>query len=140
MSVIDLTSILKIRKADWSSDGIRAINSIPDDVAARIITYALTCVMLEVRIGLGLISLDDDEDLIIFDQIDNIYEEAAGGCYFCSSRIDPNTQEYTPDVKVCPMCALKLANFTQALGIDPGRVFKGMQPRAVQKWRIKIRD
>jgi len=138
VKIIDFTKILK-DKDTWYDDGIDAINSLDPEIANRAMTFLLTYVMTEVRVGLGLVDTEEDPgELKIFDKIQDIYDEAAGDCYFCSD-IDPNADEYGPDTSVCPMCALKLANFTQALGIDPSGVFKGMAPRKVQKARIPHR-
>jgi len=134
--IIDFTKILK-DKDTWYDDGIDAINSLDPETANRVMTFLLTYVMTEVRVGLGLVDTEEDPgELKIFDKIQDIYDEAADDCYFCSDAVDPNADEYGPKTRVCPMCALKLANFTQALGIDPSRVFKGMAPRKVQKARI----
>lgn len=136
MKIIDFTKILK-EKDTWYDDGIDAINSLDPEIANEIMTFLLTYVMTEVRVGLGLVDTEEDPgELKIFEKIADIYEEAAGDCYFCSDAVDPNADEYGPDTRVCPMCALKLANFTTALGIDPRGVFKGMAPRKVQKKRI----
>jgi hypothetical protein len=141
VKIIDFTKILKdikdAEKGAWYDDGIDAINSLDPETANRIMTFLLTYVMTEVRVGLCLVDTEEAPgELKIFDKIADIYEEAADGCYFCSDLVDPNADEYGPDTRVCPMCALKLANFTQALGIDPRGVFKGMAMRKVQKARI----
>ena len=71
----------------------------------------------EVRIGLGLVNDDvmeelgynpDDPKTMIYDIIDEIYEEAASGCFFCSKLVDPNERFTMATVKLCPMCKLKL--------------------------------
>ena len=139
--VIDFTKILKdIKDAEnsaWYDDGIDAINSLDPETANRVMTFLLTYVMTEVRVGLGLVDTEEDPgELKIFDKIQDIYDEAAPNCYFCNDLVDPNAEEYGPYTSVCPTCALKLANFTTALGIDPQGVFKGMAPRKVQKARI----
>jgi hypothetical protein len=144
MKIINFTKILKgIKDAEegaWYDDGIDAINSLDMDTANRIMTFLLTYVMTEVRVGLGLMDTEEDPgELKIYDKIAEIYEEAAEGCYFCSDLVDPNADEYGPDTRVCPMHVLKLANFTQALGINPQEVFKGIAPRRIQKARIKVR-
>ena len=140
--IIDFTKILKdIKDAEqgaWYNDGIEAINSLNPETANRVMTFLLTYVMTEVRVGLGLVDTEEDPgELKIFDKIQDIYDEARiTDCYFCSDAVDPNADEYGPNTRVCPMCALKLANFVTALGIDPQGVFKGMAPRKVQKARI----
>ena len=141
MKVIDFTKILKeIKDAEqgvWCDDGIEAINSLDPKIANRIMTFLLTYVMTEVRVGLGLVDTEEDPgELKIFDKIQDIYDEAAGDCYFCSDLVDPNEDEYNSQSRICPMCTLKLANFVTALGIDPQGVFKGMTPRKIQKARI----
>lgn len=103
-----------------------------------VIEYVLKHVLAEMKIGLGLVESEQDiSDLPIFNQIADLYEQAAGGCYFCSEEVDPNEDEFGASSKLCLMCKLKLANFTQALGIPPEKVFNGLKARA-QKTRIHI--
>lgn len=135
--IIDLVSIIKAKKGAWYDDGVAAINNLDVETANRIMTFLLTYVVAEVRVGLNLVNVDEEHGkLEIYDKIAELYEEAAGSCYFCSELIDPNADEFDQNTILCPMCALKLANFVQALGIDPGKVLKGMAPRRVQKKRI----
>ena len=126
-------------KGAWFDEGIEAINSLDQNTANTILSFLLTYITTEVKVGLGLLDTEGDPgELKIFDKIDEIYEEAAAGCYFCSGSVDPNEDEYGPDTTVCPMCVLKLANYTQALGINPQKVFKHIAPRRVQQARIKL--
>jgi hypothetical protein len=54
--------------------------------------------------------------------------------------VDPNKEEFGPDYSLCPMCKLKLGNFTEALGIPAGKVFTEMNRNQVQKTRIEIKN
>ncbi|MBU1052651.1 MAG: hypothetical protein KKC46_02340 [Proteobacteria bacterium] len=136
-NVIDFNKALKDKEGAWYEEGIALVNSIDPDTASRIVTFLLTYVTTEVKVGLGLLDTEDDPgELKFFNKIADIFEKAAGGCYFCSKTIDPNADEFSKDTRACPACALKLANFVQALGINPGTVFKGMKHREVQKARV----
>ncbi|RJP95142.1 MAG: hypothetical protein C4518_01535 [Desulfobacteraceae bacterium] len=115
----------------------------PEDLQAAI-GFILNNAFTEVRIGLGLVDPPkgqkelDIRDLKIFNKIADLYEEAAGGCYFCSSNVDPNEDEFGPETSLCLMCKLKLANYTEALGITASKVFLGMKQRKIQKTRIQM--
>jgi hypothetical protein len=137
--IIDITKRLENQTAPWIQHGIDVLNSLDSKDASAAVQFTLNYVFKEVEIGLGLIDLDSDMgDTQIADKIAQIYEEAAAGCYFCSNGIDPNEDEFGPETKLCLKCKLKLANFTQALGIPAGKVFKGLNARA-QKARIMIK-
>ena len=126
----------------WTQAGINALTSLSSEDQQAVIEFILGYVFTEVKVGLGLIELPDncdENDLSIFDKIADIYEEAAGDCYFCSENIDPNEDEFGPDTKLCLRCKLKLANFVTALGFPANKVFRGMPTRKAQKAKISIR-
>jgi len=124
--------------------GLKVLESMDSDMAGQIVSFILNIMMTEVSIGLGLIDiedeLDDDIDLAVYQNINRLYQEAAGHCYFCSDEHDPNETEIDSNSIFCMSCRLKLANFVQALGIDPGKIFRGMPQRKVQVSRIKRYD
>lgn len=137
-NIIDLTELLKAKQeTDEEPPGVQALKSLDEETANMIITFILNMTLTEVRIGLGLEDIDEDIELKVFEKIDQLYDEAAGGCYFCSGSVDPNEVEFSEKTDLCMACSLKLGNFVQALGIDPGKVFKGMHTRKVQKAHIK---
>ena len=127
-------------------DGRAILKNLPPDELEAVLNFLLEYVFDEVKLGLGVIDPPegmeepDIEDLKIFNKIADIYEAAAGHCYFCSQAIDPNEDEFGPETKLCLMCKLKLANFTEAIGIPAGKVFNGMKSRKMQTKRIKIND
>ncbi len=137
-NVIDITSRLKTVQSSNAQPGINVLNSLPTEDAHSVIEFVISYVFTEVKVGLGLIDLpegDEDTELHIFNKIADIYEEAAGNCYFCSESVDPNEDEFNTETELCMMCKLKLANYTEALGIPASKVFKGLSTRA-QKTRI----
>lgn len=134
-NLIDLTELFNQKHVF----GIKALKSIPAQTAETIINFILSITLAEVSVGLGLEEADDDVNLDIYKKINELYEASAGGCYFCSNNIDPNETQFDSDTIICLMCRMKLANFIQALGVDPGRVFTGMRQRKVQTARIKIK-
>ena len=127
-------------------DGRAILKNLPPDELEAVLNFLLEYVFDEVKLGLGVIDppegmeAPDIEDLKIFNKIADIYEAAAGNCYFCSQAIDPNEDEFGPNTELCLMCKLKLANFTEAIGIPAGKVFNGMKSRKMQTTRIKIND
>lgn len=125
--------------------GIDALNCLPSKQQQAVVDFLIDHVMTEVKAGLGLLGLSDNEavddgELAIFNKIADIYEEAAGGCYFCSEAVDPEEDEFGPEVKLCLICTLKLANFTEALGIPAHKVFKNVPPRDHQISRVEIEE
>ena len=129
-TVIDFSKYTK--KPVGTKDIATAIFSeLGEDKSKAVIEYVLRQVLDEMKIGLGLVESDQDiSDLPMFNQIADIYEQAAGGCYFCSEDVDPNEDGFDNETELCLMCKLKLANFTQALGIPSDKVFKGLKARA----------
>jgi hypothetical protein len=128
---------------EHSLAAINILNAMPVKDALCILEFIMDYVIMETRVGLGLVDVPDDMEepdissLKMFNKIADCYEEAAAGCYFCSEVVDPNEDEFGPDTRLCMMCKLKLANFTAALGIPAQKVFNGLTARA-QKTRIKI--
>lgn len=142
--IIRFEKFLRSNQIPDAPDGQRILRNLPPDELQAVMEYFLNYVFNEVRMGLGIADLPegveepDIEDLKIFNKIADIYEEATGGCYFCSHSVDPNEDEFGPDTEICLMCKLKLANFTEAIGIPAGKVFRGMKTRKMQTKRIKI--
>lgn len=125
--------------------GISALDQLSPTDRKAATEFILRYAFMEIRTGLGLVDIPeghedpDIESLTIFNAVADIYEEAAGGCYFCSGMTDPNEDGFNEDTELCLMCKLKLANFTEALGIPAGKVFTGMRSRRnIQKTRIKL--
>ena len=138
-NIIDITKILQAKKVSWA-DGIDILNSLEDKDAKAVVDFLLDYVSKEVEVGLGLAETSEDPgELQVFNRINSLYEKAAGGCYFCSDEIDPNEDEFGPEQAVCPMCKLKLGNFTEALGIQADKVFAGI-PARPQKTKIDLGD
>ncbi len=122
------------------SAGLMALEAMGDKTASLIISFILSVVETEVNLGLHLID-DNDQDpkLPIYERISALYEEASGGCYFCSDEYDPNADEINSDTIFCMMCKFKLRNFVQALGLHPGEIFHGMRSSNCQTSTINRR-
>ena len=62
-----------------------------------IITFTLRAIELDCEIGLALGEYADEKYLDIetplFDKINNMYRDAAAGCYFCDKGVDPNARD-----------------------------------------------
>jgi hypothetical protein len=130
-NVIDLKAFLKKRP-------LPAFDGITEDQAMEAINFFWEYLQMEIQYGLGLIDFDspdapDIEDLHFFNKIEEFYEATEGDCYFCDSHIDPLDTPYDPrKTPLCMMCRQKLANFVQALGLDPGKIFKNKKPNPEQ--------
>jgi hypothetical protein len=146
-NIIDITdrllhaAIARTPGTEWIDAGLSLLKHMDRDEADIVVRLVANLLITECRVGLGLEDPDDlDLDsLKFFPKIDALYSEARGDCYFCNPDVDPNAMEFSGSVSLCYMCKLKLANFVQALGIEPGQVFKGMPRRIVQKTRIVLK-
>lgn len=125
--IIKITDHFKTEYTPWIQSGIDALRSMDLDQQNGITELILNYVFMEVKVGLGLIDPinGDEPDLRIFRRISDIYEEAAGDCYFCSGTVDPNDDPFKPgETPICPMCSLKLMNFAQSLGLQANNIFR----------------
>uniref|UniRef100_A0A6M3JLP0 Uncharacterized protein n=1 Tax=viral metagenome TaxID=1070528 RepID=A0A6M3JLP0_9ZZZZ len=93
----------------------------PDDIIALIVSL----VVVECKAGLGLADHDGSE-LIFFETIHEVYQWAAGDCYFCQD-LDPNEIKVDKKTHLCTTCKQKMANFLRAIGVDPGKILAGMK-------------
>lgn len=142
--VVRLEDVLASKKLEAKHAQVTEVTfllgSLEKEDRDKIVDFFFNWIELEVREGLGLDDYDDDSENPVFDMVNNIYQEAAAGCYFCDKTVDPNATEINKDTKFCWMCQLKLGNFVTALGLDPGDVFKTFTkgPRPVQKSRLNM--
>ena len=144
--VIDIKNrLIKKWKEDktWYREGKEAMDAVGDRYADAIISFTLHCVELDCEIGLSIGDYADEEfidiDTPIFNEIDNMYRDAAAGCYFCDNSIDPNADEFNQDTKMCLICQLKAGNLLTACGFDPCNLFPILvMPRNIQKTRINL--
>jgi len=110
--------------------------------AKELTMFVLAVVEEEVKAGLGLSEpaeevIDGCGELEIFEMINDLYQQAAEGCYFCDKSVDANAQEVNHDTRICPDCQLKAANLLQFVGADPQKVLGlAVAPRKVQQSRF----
>jgi len=124
MKIIDITEKLIGEKNKWATDAMKALqNSDDPDGIIRLIIYI---VAMECEIGLGLLEEGEDLELQFFHQVNDVYQRAAGDCYFCKD-IDPNEIRFDKDTQLCITCKQKMANFLRAIGIEPGKVLFGVK-------------
>lgn len=140
--LIDITKYLKQRSSINKEVALDVLHSLETEYAENVIEFILEYALTELKVGLGLIDPPEDldiEDLHIFNKIADIYEQAAGNCYFCSESIDPNEDEFNIESKLCPICKLKVANIAEFLGVPAKKLFGNLPPRP-QKTKIKFED
>jgi hypothetical protein len=116
--IIRITDHFKTQHSPWIRSGIDALDSLSRAEQKAAIEFIINYVFMEVKVGLGLVDpIEGDEpDLPIFSKIDDIYEQAAGGCYFCSNLVDPHEDEFIPGkTSICPMCSKKLARMIKGI-------------------------
>ena len=99
------------------ADAVGFINSLDSKLANDVLAALMAVVMYQCRVGLGLIEEDDEPSLGFFHRIDELYQEAAGACYFCRKDIDPNEVKVDENTKLCMFCRIKLNNVQQNLSI-----------------------
>lgn len=145
--VIDIVERLRAatepEPPQWLKNGTDALKRIPDEDGNAIIEMAVNVIMTEVRFSLGLLDIPDeiyekDISTPFFDQINEIYQEAAGDCYFCNDAIDPNDEQF--EGYLCLNCQLKMGNFLKYIGFPYEKILPLAGKRKVQKKRIKIPD
>lgn len=138
--IIDIAKWLGKKDDDWVKKAINIIDKLPPEQADLIVRFIASHIILEVETGLGLHPLpetDEELDLLFYHEIEDIYKEAAHGCYFCDKTIDANAVEITKDTPICAGCQLKAANLLTACGIDPVKLFTYvLKPRTIQKARL----
>ena len=124
MKIIDITKKLTGKKSQWAVDAMKKLQDSgnPDGII-RLILYI---VVMECEIGLGMLEEGEDLELQFFHQVNDVYQKAAGDCYFCK-EIDPNEIRFEKDTQLCITCKQKMANFLRAIGIEPNKVLFGVK-------------
>ena len=143
--VIDIVERLRAatepQPPQWLEDGTNTLKRVSDEDGNAIIEMVVTSIMTEIRFSLGLLDIQDeiyekDIPTPFFDQINDIYQEAAGNCYFCNDAIDPNAEQF--EGNICLNCQLKMANFLKYIGFPHDKIFPLAGKRTVQEKNIKI--
>jgi hypothetical protein len=106
--------------------GFEALKEMKANDAADVFSAAMSLLIYDVQKGLGFIEdYDDEEEMPVFEMIDDLYEQRAGGCYFCNHRQDIN-EPFDRGAKLCMDCAVKLGRFLDAIGIPKKKVMPGL--------------
>uniref|UniRef100_A0A6M3L009 Uncharacterized protein n=1 Tax=viral metagenome TaxID=1070528 RepID=A0A6M3L009_9ZZZZ len=124
MKIINLLDRCSKKENQWAVDTFKVLHDSP--VGDDIVTLILEIIVKECEIGLGLLDIEDgdDLDLYFFKRVHDVFQQAAGDCYFCRD-LDPNDIRVDKDTQVCPMCRKKLANFLRFIGVNPGSFLVG---------------
>ena len=118
--VVNFHEIFAIKKSNEAKKALKLLQATSDPDA--IIKVILEVIVAECELGLGLTELDDDDMVLdFFNQVNAVYQEAAGDCYFCC-ELDPNEVKFDRNTSLCMICKMKMRNFLRAIGIDPGKV------------------
>ena len=106
-----------LTKGKIYNDFQRAVRNTDPTHLDSIIKFTLRAVELDCQIGLALGEYCDEKYLDVetplFDEINNMYRDAACGCYFCDNGVDPNAEEFTSETPLCYMCRLKLTKIAE---------------------------
>ena len=139
-NIIDITKWLGKQEDDWVEKAMGILESLSPEEADLVVRFIFKHILLEVRTGLGLSPLPEGTEepgLIFYHEIDELYCEAARGCYFCDKTIDANEVEINRNTPICGWCQLKAANLLTACGLNPTGLFAlVLKPRTVQKARF----
>lgn len=146
--IIDITHLIKPKGDKWIDAALDLLHQMDNRVAGTLVQGLVNYILLEVKSGLGLLPLDaskqDKLDLKFYPQIDELYREAAQGCYFCDKEIDANAVEVNKVTYICANCQLKAANLLTACGIDEEKLMDlfpfVLGPRKIQKTRLFEQD
>ena len=143
--VIDIVERLRAatepQPPQWLKNGTNGLERISDEDGDAIIKMVVNSIMAEVQFSLGLLDIpneiyEQDIPTPFFDQINEIYQEAAGNCYFCNDAIDPNAEQF--EGNLCLNCQQKMANFLKYIGFPYEKILPLAGERTVQKMSIKI--
>ncbi|MCK5610670.1 hypothetical protein KAR91_52845 [Candidatus Pacearchaeota archaeon] len=124
MKIINIADKLTGKKSKWAVDAMKKLKDSGDPNG--IIRLILYIVAMECEIGLGLLEEGEDLELQFFHQVNDVYQKAAGDCYFCKD-IDPNEIKFDKDTQLCITCKQKMSNFLRAIGIEPNKILFGVK-------------
>jgi hypothetical protein len=104
-------------------EGFKIIMDMEEEDASATMDFLMFTILHELRVELGLIELDEEQEKIykerglgkLYQQINEVYKEAAGSCYFCDHDIDPN-EPMPENPPLCMICNMKIRNFLKHLG------------------------
>ena len=117
---------------EWMERGKRILKNLSKEDGSAVISVIFAHVIEDVQRGIA----GSKENNPAFDVINKIIQTAAGQCYFCNKKIDPNETEFNRDTHLCLFCMLKVANILEACGVDPQKLFPKIGKREVQKTKI----
>jgi len=103
--------------------GYKVLAELSEEDAEALIEFLLYNITYEIRVELGLIELNEEQEKEyeannlgkLYEQVNAIYQEANQGCYFCDKEIDPN-ETFPDNPGLCLICGMKMQKFLMYLG------------------------
>lgn len=98
-------------------------DQLSEEDASNIMDYMMFTILYEIRTELGINELTEEQEKVyeerglgkLYQQINAVYKEAAGSCYFCDKDVDPN-EEFPESPRLCMICGKKMHKFLIYMG------------------------
>ena len=111
--IIDLSKAMQERKPGQYYAGGKAIfDRMPEHDQEAVFNFIREYSLCEVAISQGIVEapmgvIENDDNFRFADQVQEIYDKAAHGCYFCTDN-DPNAVEFNDSTYLCLDCQVKV--------------------------------
>jgi hypothetical protein len=121
-NTIDFYAVMKDKKpSQYHGLGKAILEKMPEHDQDAVFNFIREYSLCEVAISRGIVEVPkeiiENDDLFLFaDKVNDIYSEAACGCFFCDPKIDMNAQ-FNDETYVCIECKRKMENVFKFCGL-----------------------
>ena len=125
-NIIDLSKAMKERKpGQYYGAGKAIFDRMPEHDQEAVFNFIREYSLCEVAISKGIVEapmevIENDELFLFADKVQEIYNEAAHGCYFCTDN-DPNAVEFNDSSYLCLDCQVKVGKLLGYVDRKTGR-------------------
>jgi hypothetical protein len=123
--IINFYDVMKDKKPSQYHDLGKAIfEKMPEHDQEAVFNFIREYSLCEVAISQGIVEapmevIENDELFLFADKVQEIYNEAAHGCYFCDDNIDGNAVDFGPESFLCLTCQSKVGKLLGYVNQDP---------------------
>jgi hypothetical protein len=120
--IIDFSKVLKDKKPQqWFAAGKAVLDRMSEYDQEAVFNFMREYSLCEIAISRGIVEADmevieNDDNFRFADQVQEIYNEAAHGCYFCTDN-DPNAVEFDNSTVLCIGCQVKAVKMLKHYGV-----------------------
>ena len=124
--IIDFYKVMKDKKPSQYHDLGKAIfEKMTEHDQNAVFNFIREYSLCEVAISQGIVEapmevIENDELFLFADKVQEIYNEAAHGCYFCTDN-DPNAVEFNDSSYLCLDCQVKVGKLLGHVDRKTGR-------------------